>query len=190
MYQMIYMAHFLTLNKGDIDMNTTVYFAKTKPNARIPSKRDEDAGFDIYACFDDDYIVIKPHETKLIPTGIVCACDKDYCLILKERGSTGVFGLAQRAGVIDSGYRGEIFVPLTNTSDSAIAILRNFEAKLNINWCEWGSCGHGKCYLYEKAIAQAIVVPVPRTEVKEITYDELQAISSERGDGALGSSGK
>ena len=27
-------------------------------------------GFDIYACFDEDYIVINPHETKLIPTGI------------------------------------------------------------------------------------------------------------------------
>ena len=47
-----------------------LYFAKVKPNAIIPSKRDEDAAYDIYACFDDDYLVIPPHKTVLIPTGI------------------------------------------------------------------------------------------------------------------------
>lgn len=171
-------------------MNTKVYFAKVKPEARIPSKRLEDAGFDIYACFDDDYLIIKPHETKLIPTGIATACDSDYCLILKERGSTGTFGLGQRSGVIDSGYRGEIFVPLTNTTNSAIAIIRNLDAVHNINWCKWDSCGGGKIYPYEKAICQALVIPVPLTEVEEISFDDLQAIKSERGSGALGSSGK
>ena len=44
-----------------------VKFAKVRPDAIIPSKRDEDMGFDIYACFDEDYVVINPHETKLIP---------------------------------------------------------------------------------------------------------------------------
>jgi dUTP pyrophosphatase len=45
-------------------------------------------------------------------------------------------------------------------------------------------------YPYEKAIAQALVVPVPKTTVEEISYEELQNIKSERGLGALGSSGK
>lgn len=173
-------------------MKTAVYFAKVKPNAIIPSKRVEDAGFDIYPCFEDDYIVIKPHETKLIPTGIATACDEDYCLILKERGSTGTFGLGQRSGVIDSGYRGEIFVPLTNTTNTAIAIVRNWNAIMpkGINWCQWDSCHGGKLYPYEKAICQALVIPVPKTEVIELDYDELKEIISERRDGALGSSGK
>ena len=43
-------------------------FAKTKEGAIIPSKREEDGAFDIYACFEEEYMIIKPHETKLIPT--------------------------------------------------------------------------------------------------------------------------
>ena len=45
-------------------------------------------------------------------------------------------------------------------------------------------------YPYEKAICQALVVPVPTVEVEEYTYEELKAIPSQRGNGALGSSGK
>jgi dUTP pyrophosphatase len=45
-------------------------------------------------------------------------------------------------------------------------------------------------YPYSKAIAQALVVPVPKTEVEEIPYEELQKIKSERGMGKLGSSNK
>lgn len=45
-------------------------------------------------------------------------------------------------------------------------------------------------YPYEKAICQAIVVPVPQNTVEEISVEELQAIPSERGTGALGSSNK
>ena len=55
-----------------------IKFAKIKDKAIIPSKRDEDAGYDIYACLDRPYMVIMPHETKMIPTGIASACDKDY----------------------------------------------------------------------------------------------------------------
>ena len=51
-------------------MLAAVKFAKVKPEAKIPTKRLEDAGLDMYACFDDDYIIIEPHTTKLIPTGI------------------------------------------------------------------------------------------------------------------------
>ena len=32
-------------------MTTNIKFAKVRPDAKIPSKRDEDMGFDIYACF-------------------------------------------------------------------------------------------------------------------------------------------
>jgi phytoene dehydrogenase-like protein len=59
-------------------MHTTIKFAKVRPNAIIPTKRLEDAGYDIYANFEEDYIVLNPHETKMIPTGIACACDTDY----------------------------------------------------------------------------------------------------------------
>ena len=99
-----------------------VKFAKVHPNAIIPSKRDEDMGFDIYACFDEEYMVIEPHETKLIPTGIASACNENYGFVLKERGSTGSKGIALRCGVIDSGYRNEWFVGLTNSTNKTLFI--------------------------------------------------------------------
>jgi dUTP pyrophosphatase len=179
-------------------MNTKVYFAKVNPNAKIPSKRIEDAGFDIYACFEDEYMVIAPHETRLIPTGIASVCSSDYCFVLKERGSTGTKGIAQRCGIIDSGYRNEWFVPITNTTDKWLVICKETmtEGKLKDIVLQVGKRFKTilpfniQRYPYEKAICQALVIPVPQTEVEEITFDKLQSFESERGNGALGSSGK
>lgn len=168
-------------------MYTTVKFAKTKPTAIIPTKRDEDAGYDIYANFDEDYMVIPPHKTVMIPTGIACACDIDFCFILKERSSTGTKGLAQRCGVIDSGYRGEILVPITNTTDHKICIQKKDKS---IPVLDDVNAAEAIAYPYEKAIAQLLLVPVPTVDVEEYTYEELKAIPSKRGVGALGSSGK
>lgn len=166
-------------------MNTTVKFARVRPTAIIPTKRDEDAGFDIYANFEDDFIIINPHTTTLIPTGIASACDADYCFILKERGSTGSKGIAQRCGVIDSGYRNEWFVPITNTTNKKIAIV-----KKDADYIFMKNTSGYTIYPYEKAISQALVVPVPKVNIEELTYNELKEIASDRGMGALGSSGK
>ena len=168
-------------------MHTTVKFAKVRPTAIIPTKREEDAGYDIYANFDEDYMTINPHETKMIPTGIASACDTDYCFILKERGSTGTKGLAQRCGVIDSGYRSEWFVPITNTTESPIVILKSDTVSKTFLEKLFPSAIF---YPYNKAIAQVLVLPVPTVDVEEYTYDELKSISSQRGDGCLGSSNK
>lgn len=164
-------------------MITTIKFAKVRPTAEIPTKRVEDAGYDIYADFEEDYMIIPPHETKMIPTGIASACDVDYCFILKERGSTGSNGIAQRCGVIDSGYRNEWFVPITNTTDKTLYIAKN-TSDINVNNKD------SFIYPYEKAIAQALIIPVPQVDIEEYTYDELRAIPSQRGDGCLGSSNK
>jgi dUTP pyrophosphatase len=164
-----------------------VKFAKVRPNAIIPSKRDEDMGFDIYACFDEDFIVINPHETKLIPTGIASSCSNEYGFILKERGSTGSKGIALRAGVIDSGYRNEWFVGLTNTTKDMLYISKLNEDEFNNTY---RLMPNGIIYPYSKAIAQALLIPVPKASVEEITYDELKEIESERGMGKLGSSSK
>ena len=170
-------------------MTTNVKFAKVRPDAKIPSKRDEDMGFDIYACFDEDYIVIEPHETKLIPTGIASACSSDYGFLVFERGSTGSKGIARRCGVIDSGYRNEWFAVLTNTTNKVMFISKLSEQETYNNY--YGDLmPESFVYPYSKAIAQALLVPVPKVKVEEISYEELQQIESERGLGALGSSGK
>lgn len=190
-------------------MNNTVKvkFAKVRPDAIIPSKRDEDMGFDIYACFDEDYIVINPHETKLIPTGIASACDSGYGFLLFERGSTGSKGIARRCGVIDSGYRNEWFVGLTNTTDKVMFISKLTKEELieldkekckeatptlyNLfGFAHENFWKESIVYPYSKAIVQAIVTPVLKTEVEELFYDDLKNIKSERGMGALGSSNK
>lgn len=177
-------------------MEASVKFAKVKPNAIIPSKRDEDMGFDIYACFDEEYIVINPHETKLVPTGIASACSPEYGFVVFERGSTGSKGIARRCGVIDSGYRNEWFVALTNTTNKVVFISKLSQHDTCIKYQQdiygkyYGDIIDSLVYPYTKAIAQALVIPVPKITVEEISYEDLQNIKSERGMGALGSSNK
>ena len=160
-------------------------FAKVREGAKIPTKRDEDAGRDLYACFDEEYIIIYPHTTALVPTGIATAFSKDYYAQIQERGSTGSKGIKYGAGVIDSGYRGEWFVPITNCNDIPIIIIKDvgkaeelfpFTKKI--------------IYPYSKGIAQFVMLPVPKFEEVEVTLEDLQNIKSERGAGKLGSSDK
>ncbi len=183
--------------------------AQLREDAVIPSKRLEDAGYDVYACFEEDYMVIEPGETKLVSTGIASALHPSKCVILQERGSTGSIALKKGAGIIDSGYRNEWFVALTNCSNLSIVISKISEEEIlerlkgeylvdkdgTTHWMisddsQFGVRKLFKLYPYTKAIAQAIVVEVPIMETKEVTYEELKAIPSERGMGALGSSGK
>lgn len=175
-----------------------LYFAKVKPNAIIPSKREEDGGYDIYACFDEDFIKIETGEIKLIPTGIACAFSKDYVMLLRERGSTGTKGLSLRAGVVDSGYRNEIFVPINNTTNNKTIYItkdvnKAFEYEKQF-WSKDSTVEEIKEYCifhpYRKAIAQAVMVVSPKLKVEELTYNDLLKIESERGLGNLGSSNK
>lgn len=170
-------------------MKVNIKFAKVRPDAIIPSKRDEDMGYDIYACFDEEYMVINPHETKLIPTGIASACDPGYGFLLFERGSTGSKGIARRCGVIDSGYRNEWFVGLTNTTNKVMFISKLSESETYSSY--YGDIMPDSfVYPYSKAIVQAIVTEVLETNEQELSYEDLKAIPSERGMGALGSSNK
>lgn len=174
--------------------NKTIFFAKGNDTVIIPTKREEDGAFDVYANFTEDYIVIKPHETKMIPTGLYSAFSSDYVAILKERGSNGSKGIGQRCGVVDSGYRGEWFVPLTNHNNIPLVIIKDKKIPTEVvRFDLFGSPDSDKPYIeypYEKAICQTIMVEVPKLTTKEITLEELKAFTSERGDSCLGASGK
>ena len=163
-------------------MMTAIKFAKVNPNAIIPTKDEENAGYDIYACFEEDNFVINPLETKLISTGIASACDKNFYFQVEERGSTGSKGIKSSAGVIDSSYRGEIFIAITNCNNKPLLITKETDTSALVN--------DFIVYPYSKAIAQLILHEVIETDVEELTYDELKAIPSKRGDKCLGSSGK
>lgn len=164
-------------------MSEQLFWAKVKPNAIIPTKRLEDGCYDIYACTEKEEIIIKPHEIVTIPTGIASAFSHKYRLdFQRERGSTGSIGLVPRCGQVDSGYRGEIFLKLQNTTSKFIVISNKIKEKFEDDY--------GIVYPMSKAVCQAALEIVPEVEEKEITYEELLAIPSERGTGALGSSGK
>lgn len=163
-------------------MKDILFFSKVKENAIIPSKIDENGWYDIYACFDEKNLTIIQGEIKLIPTGIASACDPKYRIGLYERGSTGSIGLSLKCGRIDAGFRGEWFVAINNTTNKPITISKGI-----------GKVIHNSeeiIYPYSKAICQAALESVPDVDVKEIPYEELMKIQSERGINCLGSSGK
>lgn len=162
-------------------------FAKVKPNAIIPTKKDEDAGRDVYACFDENYIIIPAHTTKLIPTGIASAMSSKYEIRLRDRGSNGSKGIHVNAGTIDSGFRGEWFVAWCNTNDKDVILSKFSLDELKV---KYELDKEYIVYPYSKAIAQAEVCEVPVMNQYEIPYEELLKIESERGIGQLGSSAK
>ncbi len=164
----------------------TLYWAKVKENAIIPSKREEDAGYDLYPCFEEDFLEIPCHTTKLVPLGVASAFDSNYVLILKERGSTGIKGLGQRSGVIDSGYRGEYMAPITNLNTKTVRIAKK---EVVDTWSQ-EERDSLIIYPYEKAICQGVLVVMPQLECETVSYEELKKMESLRGSGKLGSSGK
>lgn len=166
-----------------LNMNeVTLFFTALDEKAIIPSKRPEDAGYDIYACFEEDVIEIQPHHTVIIPTGIASAFPMNIVAVLKERGSTGTRGMGVRSGVMDSGYRGEWKVPLTNHNNKPLYITKLVN--------EVQEDETGIYYPYTKAICQALFIELPQTKVETILPEVLKEMKSERGEGRFGSSGK
>lgn len=165
----------------------TIYFAGIREGVKIPTKRESDAGYDIYANFEGTHMIIPPHTTVMIPTGLKSAFSNKWYIQLVERGSTGTKGIAQRAGVIDSGFRGEWFVPITNTTTKNLVIVKDEHLMEVIKYIDSTDVSY---YPYEKAICQAVLLEVPKVNIKTISEEELMSISSDRGTGMLGSSQK
>ena len=164
------------------EVEAKILFAKVKPDAIIPTKREADGCYDVYANFDEEMFVIQPHQVRLVPTGIASAFDKKYRIGIRERGSNTKGTLIVMAGQIDSNFRGEWFVALYNGNDVPVAISKEVTDVVKT-----------EDYIqvpYTKAIAQFAVEIVPEVEVKEVTFDDIKAIESDRGFGMLGSSNK
>jgi len=163
-----------------------IKFAKKNKSVKIPSKSDTNAGYDIYANFSESFAKLKAHQTTLIPTGLFSSFDKNYYVQMFNRGSNGSKGLLQACGVIDSSYRGEWFVAITNTNQEDWYIVK----KEYINSMLDNNITKDVIYPYEKAICQAVILPVPKVEILEVDIKEIEENISGRGIGKLGSSGK
>ena len=92
-----------------------VQVQKLSKNSRLPSKANEsDAGWDLYASED---AIIEPSETALVGTDVAMAIPDNYVGLIWDRSGMAVKQKVHRfAGVIDSGYRGEVKVCLWNSS--------------------------------------------------------------------------
>lgn len=121
------------------------------------------AGADLYACIDND-VVINPHQTTLIPTGIALELPEGLAgLIYARSGLATKKGLApaNKVGVIDCDYRGEVKVSLHNHSEIPQTV----------------SVG--------ERVAQFVITPYVTAEF--VTVDELS--DTVRGTGGFGSTG-
>lgn len=161
-----------------------IQFAKTRDGAIIPSREKGNVGYDIYACFDEPYITIDPHTTKLISTGLSSIIPDGYAMILKDRGSTGTKGIPTACGVIDSNFRGEWFVALHNDNDCPVVIIK----KESIDDYKFSNCSI--IYPYEKAITQAILIQDIDSQITETSIETIEKNITNRGKGVIGSSGK
>jgi dUTP diphosphatase len=141
---------------------------KTDENAKIPTYGSEfAAGADLYAVIhnEENRVEILPGETAFIDTGIVMEIPNGYVgLVYARSGLSCKQGLApaNKVGVIDSDYRGNIMVALYNQSNETRIVSEG------------------------DRIAQIIIQPVEQFgfKVKENLSDTI------RGNGGFGSSGK
>lgn len=163
-----------------------IYWKKLTPNAIIPTKRKEDAGFDIYTI--EDNIILQPFEKRLFRTGIAAAATPGYWLLAMDRGSTGSRGIHTHCGIIDNGYRGEIFICLCNDNKYPVKFTSKVDKPTFISNEHYESSLQ---YPISKGIAQIIPIPQPEVESREVTDEEwMQMCNTERGIGKLGDSGK
>ena len=165
------------------------------PRAKVPSKRKEDSGYDLYVVEDKDIITLFPGQSYLFSTKIAVQVPVGYGFVIANRGSVGSKGLVYGAHIVDSGYRDGIFVDLHNISDKIIVVsdldevLVRKQLEEDYSECaEWLMAGAELLVIKKsKAIAQAMILKTEHFEVEVV--DELDN-NSERGTGALGSSNK
>jgi dUTP pyrophosphatase len=96
------------------------------PDARLPvvAHPGEDLGYDVFSL---ESLALAPHQTLRIRTGIAVEARHPVTgaplgLLVRDRSSMAARGLATTAGVIDSGYRGEVLIVMTNLGDSRLEI--------------------------------------------------------------------
>ena len=159
-----------------------IQFARLRPGAVIPSKREEDSDYDLYACFDEGEFVIPSFSTRLIPTGLISAFDARLGVKFEERGSNTKWCGIVQAGVIDSGYRGEWVCAMYNGNPVPVHISKSVQEVQRME--------DRILVPYGKAICQFHVREIPETEISEVSEEDILAQTSQRGAGKLGSSGK
>ena len=143
----------------------TLKIKKMRQDAKLPKRATEgSAGYDLSACIDQP-LTIEAGKRAVIPTGIAAALPEGTVGLVFGRSGLGIkYGLvpSNAVGVIDSDYRGEIAVGLSNHSEKDYTI-------------EPG-----------ERVAQLVIMPILTPSIEEA--DELS--ETERSGGGFGSTGK
>lgn len=137
---------------------------KLREGAALPRYANEyAAGADLCACIEEE-LFIEPGQTVKVPTGVAIELPRYTAGLIYARSGLAVkkgLAPANKVGVIDSDYRGEILVALYNQSDRTQSVLPG------------------------ERVAQLIVTPYIPAVFKEA--DKLS--ETERGEGGFGSTG-
>ena len=145
-------------------MSTPVAVKKLREGAKLPTYGSAfAAGADLYACLDAP-VTIQPHETVLVPTGLSFEIPAGWAGMIHARSGLATkrhLAPANKVGVIDSDYRGEVMVSLHNHSNQPQTVEP------------------------EERIAQMVIMPYLAAEFFEA--DELS--DTVRGAGGFGSTG-
>lgn len=143
----------------------TIKVKKLCPDAGMPSHATAGAAcFDLHALIDIERDDLLPGDSMVISTGLAFEVPAGHVMLVHSRSGHGFkYGvrLANCTGVIDSDYRGEVKVCLTNDGTEPLTITNG------------------------DRIAQAMVIPVPAVEL--VQADELT--DTQRGAGGFGSTG-
>ncbi len=128
--------------------------------AKLPSRGHRgDAGLDLFSCQE---CRLEPFESKPVSTGVKVSIPEGYAGLIWDKSGISLQSIHRLAGVIDSGYRGEIKVVLINLGKDTFKIEKGMK------------------------IAQMLIQPVVDTDVMEV--DSLD--ESSRGQRGFGSTGK
>lgn len=139
---------------------------KIRENATMICRATEgSAGMDLHACIDEE-LTINPGDIKIVPTGLAIALESaQYVAYIYARSGLAIkhgITLANCVGVVDSDYRGEVCVGLTNISRTPYTIKP------------------------DERIAQLVIAPVSTCE--PVLVNELE--QTKRGEGGFGSTGR
>lgn len=142
------------------DNNTLVY--RLSVTAVIPTRAHEgDAGWDLYS--DEERMEIAPRSRRRVATGLVVKIPEGHYGRVASRSGLSIAGV-YADGVIDSNYRGELFVCLRNESDVAVVVERRTR------------------------VAQLIVEKISTEPLIEV-FDIAKLGDTDRGTNGFGSSG-
>ena len=144
---------------------STIHVKKLRENATLPTYGSQwAAGADLYACLEAP-VTIEPHQTVFVPTGLALEVPMGCAGLIYARSSLGAkrgLAPANKVGVIDSDYRGEVMVALHNHGTVSQTV------------------AHGE------RVAQLLITPVLTP-----AYEEASELSDTvRGEGGFGSTGK